>query len=158
MEERETTSSQKDQEQFAQYKTTQYFRKEEEHLRLKSRSLWLKAGDKNTAFFHRQCRARLSQNHISEIITGDGVIIKGQDLLKQLASRHFQLMFQDDGLIDQEVSSEFLDNVPSLVNAEDNHILRKPFLEKEIVDFIWSMESDKAPGPDSFSIHFYKVC
>ena len=39
MEERETTSSQKDQEQFAQYKTTQSFRQEEEHLRLKFRSL-----------------------------------------------------------------------------------------------------------------------
>ena len=82
MEERETTSSKKSQEQFAQYKTTQYFRKEEEHLRLKSRSLWLKARDKNTVFFHRQCRAKLSRNHILEITIGDGVIIKGQDLIK----------------------------------------------------------------------------
>ena len=39
MEDRETTSSQKSQEQFAQYKTTQSFRQKEEHLRLKSRSL-----------------------------------------------------------------------------------------------------------------------
>ena len=77
MEDRETTSSQKSQEQFAQYKTTQSFKQEEEHLRLKSRSLWLKAGDKNIAFFHHQCRARLSRNHISEISIGDGVIIKG---------------------------------------------------------------------------------
>ena len=59
MEDRETTSSQKSQEQFAQYKTTQSFKQEEEHLRLKSRSLWLKAGDKNIAFFHCQCRVRL---------------------------------------------------------------------------------------------------
>ena len=45
-----------------------------------------------------------------------------------------------------------------LVSTEDNSELMKPLLEKEIVDVIWSMESDKAPRPDGFSIHFYKVC
>ena len=33
--------------------TYQSFRKEEEYWRLKSRSLWLKARDRNTSFFHR---------------------------------------------------------------------------------------------------------
>ena len=56
------------------------------------------------------------------------------------------------------MSFEFLDNVPPLVNVEDNYTLMKPFSEKEIVDVIWSMVSDKSPGPDGFSIHFYKVC
>ena len=34
----------------------------------------------------------------------------------------------------------------------------KPFAEQEIIDVIWDMESDKAPGPDGFSFHFYRVC
>ena len=34
----------------------------------------------------------------------------------------------------------------------------KPFMEEEIIDVIWSMEPDKAPGPDGFSFHFYRVC
>ena len=77
MEENEITKSQLSLEQFAQFKTSQSFRMEKEHFRLKSRSLWLKAGDKNIAFFHCQCRARLSRNHISKISIGEGVIIKG---------------------------------------------------------------------------------
>ena len=112
----------------------------------------------NLAYFHRQCHVRLSRNHISEIFTKKGVSIKGQALLKLSTSKHFQLLFQDDGLIDEEVSSEYLDNVPSLVNAEDNDVLVKPFSEKEIVDVIWAMEPDKAPGLDGFSIHFYRFC
>ena len=56
------------------------------------------------------------------------------------------------------MSSDFLYNVPSLVSTEDNSDLMKSFSEREIVDVIWSMESDKAPGLDGFSIHFYKVC
>ena len=34
----------------------------------------------------------------------------------------------------------------------------KPFIEKEILDVIWEMELDKAPGMDGFSFHFYRVC
>ena len=116
-------------EKLAQSSTTQSFRYEEEHLRLKSRSLWLKASDKNFAYFHRQCRIKLSRNHISEIAIGDGVFVKGQDQLIQFACKHYQLLFQDDGITDKDVSSELLANIPSLVNAEDNYDLMKPFTE-----------------------------
>jgi hypothetical protein len=33
----------------------------------------------------------------------------------------------------------------------------KPFTEEEIYNVIWSMELDKAPGTDGFSIHFYRT-
>ena len=89
LENKEVTSSHIALLQTAQLKTNISFRQVEEYLRLKSRSLWLKARDNNSSFFHRQCRARLSRNHISEIIDDEGVTIKGQDLLKQSASRHF---------------------------------------------------------------------
>ena len=68
------------------------------------------------------------------------------------------MLFQNDGCSDEEVSSEFLNNVPSLVSIEDNYDLMKPFSEMEIIDVIWAMEFDKSLGPDGFSIHFYKVC
>ena len=118
------------QEQFSQFKSTKYFRHEEEHLRLKSRSLWLMVGDTNYAYFHRQCRNRLSRNHISEISIGDGVTIEGKDLFKRSTSSHFQQLFQDDGLYEEEVSSEFLDNIPLLVSLEDNNNSMKHFFGK----------------------------
>ena len=39
-------------------------RKEEEELRLKSRYLWLKVGDKNTIFFHNTMKIRRARNKI----------------------------------------------------------------------------------------------
>ena len=65
------------------------FRQEEEQLQLKSRSLWLLASDKSLAFFHKQCRARISLNHILEINSSDEEVIKGHLKIQQAALSHF---------------------------------------------------------------------
>ena len=70
------------------------FRQEEEQLRLKSCSLWLLASDKNSAFVHKQCRARIFHNHISEIISSDGEVIKGHLKIQQAAHSHFHCCFE----------------------------------------------------------------
>ena len=67
-------------------------------------------------------------------------------------------MYHEGGLAASDVSVDFLDNIPALVNPEDNQALFKPFSEQEILDVIWAMELDKAPGLDGFSFHFYRVC
>ena len=125
---------------------------------MKSRSTWLKAGDRNTSFFHKQCGARISLNHISKITSLSRVTIKGFSQIKQAAEVHFQNMYKEDGFIDSDLASEFLTNIPWLVRDEENEELMKPFLKKDIIDVIWSMGSDKAPGPYGFSFHFYRVC
>ena len=50
-----------------------------------------------------------------------------------------------------------MSNIPCLVSEEENGELMKPFTEEEIIDVIWSMELDKAPSPNRFSFHFYRV-
>jgi len=146
------------QEQEAQVKSYQSYPQEEEYWRLKSRSLWLKAGDRNTSFFHRQYRARLSQNHISELTSSDGTILKGNDQLKGAAETHFHNLLEEEGACCEEITTKYLSNTPLLLSREDNAALLKTFSEDEIIKVIWSMEPDKAQGPDGFSIQFYKTC
>ena len=141
-------------EQRAQFNAFRAFRKEEEYWILKSRIIWLQAGDRNTSFFHRQCRARLSHNHILEISSLDGELFKGQCQIMQAAEIHFQGLFSETGLKENDLNSEFLSNIPSLVSNETNEGLMEPFTEEEIIDVIWSMEPDKSPGLDGFSFHF----
>jgi hypothetical protein len=142
----------------AQQSTYQSFRKEEEYWRIKSRSLWLKAGDRNTSFFHRQYRARLSMNHIVEIKTVEGQVCKGFNQVKVAAETHFRNLYREGTQSNDEEAVDFLSNIPSLISVEDNAILYRPTSEEEIINVIWSMDADKATGPDGFTIHFYKSC
>ena len=110
---------------------------------MKYHSLWLKSGDKNTSFFHKQYRVKLSHNHILEISSSSGESFRGISQNKQATEVHFQSLFREDGAIDFELTSEFISNIPSLVSAEENGELMKPFTEEEIIDVIWSMEPDR---------------
>jgi len=53
METKDIFNSDLEKEQASQGKTLCAFRHEEEYWRLKSQSLWLKHGDRNTSYFHR---------------------------------------------------------------------------------------------------------
>ena len=64
-------------------------REEEEELRLKSRCLGLKAGDKNIAFFHNTMRIKRAKNQIDQIKL-DGQEIKGVEEIKKVAHNHFK--------------------------------------------------------------------
>ena len=147
-----------EEEQAAQAKKILSFHQEEEFLRLKSHCLWLKAGDRNTSYFHKQCRIRLSKNHIAEITTSDGILLKGQNQIKLTAESHYQLMFKEGKEGNEEASTEFLSHIPSLVNKDNNSALSKQFTKEEICNIIWAMEPDKYPGTDGFSTHFYHQC
>ena len=114
-------------EQAAQHTSFWSFRNEQEYWRLKSRSLWLKVGDINTSYFHRQFRSRLSRNHISEIVSLEGTVFKGYEQIKGATKIHFQKLFRDDGIGSEEVTSDFLSHIPCLVSREDNQCLLNPY-------------------------------
>eukprot|EP00253_Pinus_taeda_P008362 PITA_08362 len=116
------------------------------------------AGDRNTSFFHRQYRARLSRNYIAEIKIADGQVCKGYNQVKAAAEAHFQNLYSADAQSNDEETTTFLSNILNIINPEENSILYRPITEKEIINVIWVMEADKAPGPDGFTIHFFKTC
>ena len=44
------------------------------------------------------------------------------------------------------------------LEARDNEELLKPFTETEVKKVIFSMKENSVPGPDGFSVSFYKHC
>ena len=45
-------------------------------------------------------------------------------------------------------------DIPQLT-SEENDLLTKEFVEKEVFEAISQMEANKAPGPDGFPAEFY---
>ena len=69
----------------------------------------------------------------------------------QVAEIHFQGLFSETRLKENDLNSEVWSNIPSLISKKTNGELMEPFTEEEIIHVIWSMEPDKAPRPDWFS-------
>eukprot|EP00253_Pinus_taeda_P022245 PITA_22245 len=128
-------------------------RVEEEEQRMKSRCLWLKAGDKNTSFFHNNVKTRRARNQIDKIEV-DGRELKEQEEIKNAAFEHFKALLTADP--QQNDSASFLSVLESKIKEEHNSKLEQDPTEEEIREATFSMQQDKAPGPDGFSVAFYR--
>eukprot|EP00253_Pinus_taeda_P002140 PITA_02140 len=128
---------------------------EEEYWRLKSRNLWLKVGDRNTGFFHKQAQARKCFNTIYEIKEDNGMHKEFTDIKKATFS-HFQNLYSDD----QESlhHQELLDIIPQSISPRMNRILEAKITKEEAKKALFDMDPDKAPGPNGFSAWFLQIC
>jgi len=92
-------------------------RKEEEEMRLKSRSLWLNAGDKNTTCFHNSMQIRRARNQIDKIQV-DGQEIKRVEELKKETHNHFKnLLTANEEIADHD---NFLQHTPKKIRDGQN--------------------------------------
>ena len=132
-------------------------REEETYWRVKSRTLWLQAGDKNTTFFHKQAQARKIYNSINEIQLQDQ-IIKDSNGIKEAAHSFFTELYSGPDLDPVDPNSYPLTEIPKLISEEDNQLLNNPVSIREIKKSLFNMDLDKAPGPDGFTARFYVSC
>lgn len=128
---------------------------EEDYWRLKSHSLWLKAGDRNTSFFHKQAQARICRNSISEI-TVETITHRDIHSIKTAAFNHFKNLYKEVEVLEQD--SALVNEVPSLISDSHNHILEAEITNNEIKRALFAMEPDKAPRPDGFTASFLQFC
>jgi hypothetical protein len=125
---------------------------EEKEWRLKSRSLWLQAEDKNTSFFYKQAKERQHKNIMDEIKKSTGEIINSFDEIKKEASCHFKNIYTQDGADNKEQSMQFMEPISQLIMDQDNQELTKVVTEEEVRKVVFQFDPDKALGPDG-SVH-----
>jgi hypothetical protein len=99
---------------------------------MKSRALWLKAGDKNTTFFHKQAKARQHRNTIEEIKTTAGEIINSFEEIKIEATSHFKTLYTHDGEYNKGKRINFMEHIPRIITDQDNQDLIEKITKEEV--------------------------
>lgn len=129
------------------------YQEEELYWRQRSRILWLQGGDRNTSYFHAVTRGRRAVNKFSVIEDINGkAMFKEQEIVQCITdyySRIFSAQMSDSSQVVQE-------GITPLVTTEMNSTLIAIPSPPEIREALFSINPDKAPGPDGFSATFYQ--
>ena len=78
-----------------------------------------------------------------------------RDEIKGRIFQHFKDLYMEKDETNPLTRDNFLYGIPSLSLEQDNKDLSKSIMDFDIKDAIWSLQSDKAPRPDGFTINFY---
>lgn len=129
-----------------------YLAIEEAFWKQKYGMAWFKEGNRNTKFFHAQVNGRRKILKFKIIQNSMGNSLEEEQLIAEEAVNFFQ-----DQFTEYEVPSAFdiIDQVPCLVNGEQNAKLTSMATTEEIKATVFSLNGESTGGPDRFTGAFY---
>jgi len=120
--------------------------------RLRSRVRYLKDNDANTSLFHKQASCRKRKNFIPKLLVDSRVVTTQED-------KHQVLLDHFDGILGRARTRSTSLNLEAFHRAGVNlPSLEAPFTEDEVWATIKALPADRAPGPDGFTVRFFKSC
>jgi len=75
--------------------------------------------------------------------------------IKKEASDHFEKLYGEE--IRAEQNDSLLNTIPNLITPKMNWVLESEITLKETKEALFAMDSDKAPGPDTFTPRFLQT-
>ncbi|GJR86836.1 aspartic peptidase [Tanacetum coccineum] len=125
---------------------------EERFLKQKSKIEWLQVGDTNSKFFHKLVKARVSRSRIDCITGHDNAIYKGNLVPNVFIQHYMQFIGTDNGVYPFNHEGLF---VRRLSTDKAANMIRCVSDDK-IRSVMFSIGNDKAPGPDGYTLVFFK--
>ncbi|KAL6517255.1 hypothetical protein OROHE_017961 [Orobanche hederae] len=119
------------------------FAQRDVYWKQRAKAHWLKDGDRKMKFFHRSATSRKRKNHISRLRDENGNWVEGEPLRDRI-QRYYQGIFSSGG----SASFAALGGLLHRVSQGQNDDLIRPYTTEEVKAALFSMFSDKAPGPD----------
>ncbi|XP_060965331.1 uncharacterized protein LOC133034293 [Cannabis sativa] len=129
--------------------------KDEIYWKQRSRVDWLRAGDKNTKFFHHRASTRKKNNFIRLITLPDGSTSHDHATITSQFLHFFNSLFTSQGVCEVAVNT-LLQGIPNRLSTHQVDFLDEPYTEVEVKNALFSLSVDKAPGPDGLNSLFYK--
>lgn len=130
--------------------------KEESFFRQKSRVKWLEEGDRNTKFFHHYIKKRQIRNRILSVMDASGFQITEPELVHQHFVRHYQDLLSPRLSHGRPSVGDIREAIQFPLTSDQVSFLDRPVSDSEIRDTIFSLARGKAPGPDGFTVEFFK--
>lgn len=113
-------------------------------------------GDSNSKYFYRLMKKRQTQSYISQITDEEGSNYTEPSGIAAAFVDHFQNILGPAITIHYPDLSHVTPH--GLVTNKDALNILKPVTQSEIENVIKNANPNKAPGPDGFNAHFFKVC
>jgi hypothetical protein len=82
---------------------------EEIWVKQRARVQWLRAGDRNTAYFHAQVAQRKRMNRISRLERGDGVLCESEEEVRSEIQGFYQNLYQSQGVPNMTACLHFVE-------------------------------------------------
>ncbi|KAM7264045.1 hypothetical protein ACFE04_001728 [Oxalis oulophora] len=89
----------------------------------RAKCFWLKNGDVNSKYFHRQASARRRSNRVSELERDDGSMVSDEAGMRIVVAEYFEKLFEPS----TSNSNAVLRCVSKVVTSEDNAALTRNF-------------------------------
>ncbi len=122
----------------------------EEQWRLKSRAIWLQAGDSNTKFFHNLANGRKASNTIWQLPSEPKGWATTHQQLARLGISHFKRQFTAPTAINLPEIINLAGHLPRFFEPEDIEELIQLVTMEELEGTLKWFKKDKGPGPDGW--------
>lgn len=130
---------------------------EEEFFKQKSKLHWLQVGDQNNKIFHNAVKVREARNTIREVQCSDGAIVSSHEEIKHEAERFIKDFLT---LKPSDFMGVTVERLQSLLEfrCTENHWkqLEREVTVEEVHKVLFSMPSNKSPGPDGYTFEFFR--
>ncbi|GJS57557.1 RNA-directed DNA polymerase, eukaryota, partial [Tanacetum coccineum] len=108
-------------------------------------------GDENSKYYHGILNKQRSHLAIRGVLVS-GIWIENPNLVKNEFLNHFKNRFESPKKIRPIITMDF----PRHLNSTQQIDMEADVTNEEIKKAVWDCGSDKSPGPDGFSIGFYR--
>eukprot|EP00253_Pinus_taeda_P005824 PITA_05824 len=115
-----------------------------------------------TQQWHNRCKQEEAlwkqKSRILELKNSEGEILRNHKDISDLLSNHFSKIAREPEVNREAAIQEITNAIPNSITEEQNWALMKTITMEEVEEAVRNMPNDKAPGPDGFTINFYKAC
>ncbi|GJS01701.1 hypothetical protein Tco_0318209 [Tanacetum coccineum] len=125
---------------------------EEKFLKQKAKIDWLREGDSNSAYFHKLVKSRTSRSRIDVVTSGNGEIFENDQVATAFVS-YYEMFLGQPGITSGFCATDLF---RSRLNEDVALNMTGHVTRQEVKSALFSMGNDKAPGPDGYTVAFFK--